>query len=142
MGAILAATPAMGPWHVEVRRQSAYVTTDDLATAPRLADDGTLRMPAAQAPHLVAALDQIMERVEYKDGPDEWDVNGDDVIADFPTVRRDGDWIIFSGFCGAYRPNERDDIEVDADIRNYLEIEYYHVHQLRDMLAAAARDGR
>lgn len=110
MGAIQQPTPAMGPYHVEMRSESFYLTRAD-------ADPGTMsapgryeaKVPAGDVPALLASLDQVTEHPWWEkwerpvDGaePDtSWALppGSEGPLADAHwTVTSDGDAILIKG---------------------------------------------
>lgn len=68
MGAIQEPTSYMGPYGVEVRRESFYLTvTGDHGEYDHIdGDPNTLRVPADHVPHVLASLDQVTGHLAWK----------------------------------------------------------------------------
>lgn len=117
MGSILEATPEMGPYRVEARRESFYLNSPQTF---RPTGDG-VALPTADQPAVLAALDQVAAflRNRVPDG-------GRNV-----TLHRDGGMLAITG---------GDWLHVygcDQGQTGCIEIEYTHLHALRSALAAA-----
>lgn len=135
MGAMLEPTDAMGPWHVEVRRESAYLYGADPYWRPGdgPAPDHTMRVakgvgfavPVADRDMVIAALGQITAYPTYRfraaaHAPDEdcWAVETVD-----GWIRLHGPVIVF----GSSEPWR---------IGGCVELEYRHIPALSAVLGA------
>ncbi|NGO67871.1 hypothetical protein [Streptomyces boncukensis] len=131
MGAIQEPTTAMGPYRTEIRGESFYLTvygpTETLGA--RRVDRHALSVPAAHAPHILAALEQVTAHKGWKD----W--NGTPRTGAV-TVTREGDDLILRVDEPVY-PQEWND-EDGADTSLSTEIAYWDVDDLREQVARYA----
>ncbi|GGZ73209.1 hypothetical protein ACFOOM_00960 [Streptomyces echinoruber] len=145
MGAIQEPTPAMGPYWVEIRGESFYLTRGN-APAGVVTQPGRheVVVPAGDAPHILAALDQVAAHPQWQRWPrpaegEQPDTSwtrapgGQGPAADpHWTVTLDGDRLHLRGPWVVYHETHRHLLGT--------ELCYRDVPQLRDALAAVTKE--
>ncbi|MFI6179798.1 hypothetical protein ACIA8R_29935 [Nonomuraea sp. NPDC051191] len=134
MGAIQQPTPAMGPYRVETRSQSFYLT----APKDRLTNTATTwSIPATDVPSVLAALDQVVGPPHQ--GYSAWVTNGrpvtgvvPEVTGDYPAMT-DGHLVTMSGPAALYTSTN------DTSPYNSIELGYDVVEPLREALQEVTR---
>lgn len=131
MGAIQQATPGMGPYGTEIRRESFYLTVSGPSAQleAQAVDGRTLRVPVGHTRYLLASLQQVTEHLGWRDwdgvprtGGIELTRDGDDLTLRLPQPVH----------------VQRYDDATGADTSISTEIEYQDVSALREALAAFA----
>ncbi|MBA0053466.1 hypothetical protein E0L36_22080 [Streptomyces sp. AJS327] len=131
MGAIQEPTTTMGPYRTEIRSESFYLTVSGPTATPgaRRVDRQTLSVPAAHAPFILAALDQVTAHNGWKD----W--NGTRRTGAI-TVTRDGDELLLRVDEPVYAQEWNDEDRADTSVST--EIGYEDVGDLREQVKPCA----
>ncbi|UQA95646.1 hypothetical protein [Streptomyces halobius] len=127
MGAIQQPTTAMGPYKTEIRRESFYLTVTGPTAELRAerVDRDTMRVPVADVPCILAALDQVTGHLAWR----EWTgAPRTGTVA----VTRDGDSLLIRPGAPVY--DQRWDDEQGDDTNVMTEVAYEDVDDLRAQL--------
>lgn len=148
MGAVQKATPEMGEWHTEVRRESAYLYAgqDELPNAdpdhaigvlrsptppphPEVEWALAMRLPKADLPKVLAAVDQILAHPPYEQFAANNEVAHGVWSAGTP-VHEAGEWVEFEGPFIATGPNRQ-----PWALQVSIELAYENLADLRERIA-------